>query len=176
MLPLVASGRIRDVPIGCADAGSGRISSCSRTRRAQLLRIRFHATRGATMSLYDDPRFVRFRKDRESILVKVFFVLSLPLELLTLLGGSGFLERVEISANSYRWLVLHLGIPLVAAAWLWAGSIRLRVSRMAGNFMALALFLLVLHEGWRLYGERHPGRTPLALAAEDSAMEGAPRR
>jgi len=142
----------------------------------RVLPIQFKIHPEASMIQHDDPRFARFRKGRESNLVNALFALSLPVEVFALLAASGFLEGVDLLANNYCRIVLHLGIPLVAAAWLWAGSIRLRVSRMAGNFMALALFLLVLHEGWRLHGERHPGRTPLALAAEDSAMEGAPRR
>jgi len=118
------------------------------------------------MNLYDDPRFARFRKDRESFLVKAFFALSLPAEVFALLAASGYLEGVGIPANKYCQVVLRIGIPLVAAAWLWAGSIRTRVSRMAGNFMALALFLLVIHEGRRLYAERHPGRDPVEVAFE----------
>lgn len=125
------------------------------------------------MNLYDDPRFARFCKDRESILVKTFFALSLPVEVFTLLAASGFLEGLDMPANKYCGLVLHIGIPLVAAAWLWAGSIRLRVSRLAGNSMAFALFLLVLHEGWRLYVELHPGRDPIEVAFQSALGEDA---
>ena len=120
------------------------------------------------MNVYDDPRFARFRKDRESVLAKGLFALSLPAEVFALLAASGYLEGVGIPANGYCQLVLRVGIPLVAAAWLWAGSIRTRVSRTAGNFMALALFLLVLHEGRRLYAERHPGRDPVEVAFESA--------
>lgn len=120
------------------------------------------------MNVYDDPRFARFSKGRESILAKVFFASSLPLEILALLAASGFIEGVGVPANDYCRLVLHVGIPLVAAAWLWAGSVRARASRTVGNLMALALFFLVLHEGWRFYTERHSGSDPIEIAFEGS--------
>lgn len=123
------------------------------------------------MIQHDDPRFARFRKGRESNLVNAFFALSLPVEVFALLAASGFLDGAALPANDYCRVVLHAGIPLVAAAWFWAGSIRVGVSRSAGNSMALALFVLVLHEGWRLHAERHPGRDPIEIAFEGALGE-----
>ena len=128
------------------------------------------------MSLYHDPRFLRFRVDREPLLAKALFMAVLPVELLVLLSATGFVDgRGGVGSEGYAAAVLHLGVPFVVAGWLWARSLRLSGSWKVGGLIALVLFVLVLREGIRLRPEAALGTGPSVETALRTAVSFAGR-